>query len=234
MPPAIAIAGAAVIGAGATIVAGNKAAKAQKKAVQSAANNERYFYDTTRNDFAYARNAGQSATQALMRAYGLSSPTLGSAGSVSGVGTEGGIDSGPYGGFFTSPGYEFRRDEGIKALERSASARGLRTGPVQGLSGPTAKAVMRYGDGLAASEYDAYTARLAQLAGLGNSATAGTAAAGASAAGNISNALIASGNARASSYANTGSAINSGLNNVMTAYLMAGNGGNPGAYGKAF
>jgi hypothetical protein len=42
---------------------------------------------------------------------------------------------------------------------------------------------------LAASEYDSYTARLAQLAGLGQSATAGTAAAGSSATNNISNAL---------------------------------------------
>jgi hypothetical protein len=84
------------------------------------------------------------------------------------------------------------------------------------------KAEQRYGEGLAASEYDAYTARLAQLAGLGQSATAGTAAAGAEASGNISNALIQSGNARASSYTNTASSINSGINNVMTAYLMRG------------
>jgi hypothetical protein len=75
---------------------------------------------------------------------------------------------------------------------------------------------------LAASEYDSYTARLAQLAGLGQSATASTAAAGQNASNNISNNLIASGNAQASSYTNTASAINSGLNNIMSAYLMRG------------
>jgi hypothetical protein len=104
----------------------------------------------------------------------------------------------------------------LKAIDRGAAARGALTG------GATIKAEQRYGDGLAASEYDAYTARLAQLAGLGQSATAGTAAAGSTAAGNISSALINSGNARASSYTNTASAINSGLNNVMSAYLMQG------------
>lgn len=201
---AVAIGGAAVLGAGATVYAGSKAAKAQKHAADSSAANERYFYDTSRADYAPWRTAGAGAVGKLEQAYGLKPSDQ------------------PYGGFFESPGYQFRRDEGIKALERSASARGLRTGPVDGLSGPTAKAIMRYGEGLASSEYDAYTARLAQLAGLGQSATAGTAAAGSSAASGISNALMASGNARASSYANTASAINSGLNGVMTAYLMRG------------
>jgi hypothetical protein len=107
-------------------------------------------------------------------------------------------------------------DEGLKAIDRGAAARGILG------SGATIKAEQRYGEGLAASEYDAYTARLSQLAGLGQSATAGTAAAGSSAANNISAALINSGNAKASSYTNTASAINSGLNNIMTAYLMRG------------
>lgn len=211
MPPAVAIAGAAVIGAGATIVAGNKAAKAQTHAADQSIAEERRQYDLTRADYAPWRTAGASAVGALTRAYGLG----GSSGSPGAVGTEQPV-SDAYGGFFTSPGYAFRRDEGIKAIDRGAAA----TGRLR--SGATIKAEQRYGEGLAASEYDAYTSRLAQLAGLGASATAGTAAAGSSAAGNISAALINSGNARASSYTNTASAINSGLNNVMSAYLMQG------------
>jgi hypothetical protein len=169
--------------------------------------------DQTRADYAPWRTAGASAVTALTNAYGLNGST-----NPGPVGTEQGQPvSGAYGGFFTSPGYQFRRDEGLKAIDRGAAARGALTG-----SGATIKAEQRYGDGLAASEYDAYTSRLAQLAGLGQSATAGTAAAGSTAAGNISSALINSGNARASSYTNTASAINSGLNNVMSAYLMQG------------
>jgi hypothetical protein len=216
---AVAIGGAAVLGAGASIISGNKAAKAQQKGDAAAIAEQRRQYDLTRADYAPWRTAGASAVGALTRAYGLS-PSLGSAGNTPGAaGTEGGIDSGAYGGFFASPGYAFRRDEGLKAIDRGAAARGILH------SGASVKAEQRYGDGLAASEYDSYTARLAQLAGLGQSATAGTAAAGSSASNNISSASSRSGNARASSYANIGSSINSGLNNVMSAYLMGGMGG---------
>lgn len=212
---AVAIGGAAVVGAGASIVSGNKAAKAQKRAADQSVAESRRQYDLTRSDYAPWREAGVTAIDALLSAYGLR--PRGSA-----TGASGG--SGAYGGFFTSPGYEFRRDEGLRAIDRSNSARGRLN------SGAADRARMRYADNLASSEYDSYTARLAQLAGLGQSATAGTAAAGENASSNISNALIASGNARASSYANTGSAINSGLNNIMTAYLMRG-AFNPGGGG---
>jgi hypothetical protein len=209
---AVAIGGAAVLGAGATIVAGNKASKAQIQSTNAAIAADTRQNDLTRADFAPWRAAGGLALGALTNAYGLNGST-----SPGPVGNEQGQPlSSAYGGFFTSPGYAFRRDEGLKAIDRGAAASG-RLG-----SGATIKAEQRYGEGLAASEYDAYTARLAQLAGLGQSATANTAAAGSTAAGNISSALINSGNARASSYTNTVSAINSGLNNVMSAYLMQG------------
>jgi len=59
------------------------------------------------------------------------------------------------------PGYDFRRDEGNKAIERMRAAGGTF------LSGRTAKELMRYGSDYAASEYQNEWARLAQLAGLG-------------------------------------------------------------------
>lgn len=209
---AVAIGAAAVVGAGATVIAGNKASKAQGQSTNAAITAQQTQNDQTRADFAPWREAGGLALGGLTRAYGLTGTGGGSPGAV---GTEQGQpDTGAYGGFFTSPGYQFRLSEGLKAIDRGAAARGALTG------GATIKAEQRYGEGLAASEYDAYTSRLAQLAGLGQSATAGTAAAGSTAAGNISTALINSGNARASSYTNTASAINSGLNNVMSAYLM--------------
>jgi hypothetical protein len=221
---AVAIGGAAVLGAGATMIAGNKAANAQTQSNAAAIAEQRREYDLTRSDYAPWRAAGSAAVNKLVSAYGLSTPSAGGTGAAAGTGTSAGSDA--YGGFFTSPGYQFRLSEGLKAIDRGAAARG------QLGSGATIKAEQRYGEGLAASEYDAYTARLAQLAGLGQSATGGTAAAGANAANNISQSLINTGNARASSYANTASAINSGLNNVMSAYLMRGmfsGAGDPGA-----
>lgn len=194
------------------------------------------MYDTTRSDYAPWRAAGGTALTALMNLYGLTPPAAaastgtgrslgyGSDGRFSwGEGTNAPVTPaastapvGPYGGLLTSPGYQFRLDEGIKAIDRSASARGLVR------SGATAKAVQRYGEGLASSEYDGYASRLAQLAGFGQSATAGTAAAGSSAAQGIGAAQIAAGNARASSYLNTASSINTGLNNIVGAYSFGG------------
>jgi hypothetical protein len=226
---AVAIGAAAVVGAGATVFAGSKAASAQTSSTNAAISEQRREDDLTRSDYAPWRTAGATALGALTNAYGLT----GTSTNPGAVGTEQGQPlpgSGAYGGFFTSPGYQFRRDQGLQAIDRGAAARG------QLGSGATIKAEQRYGDGLAASEYDSYTSRLAQLAGLGQSATAGTAAAGSSAANNISSALINSGNARASSYTNTASAVNSGLNNVMTAYLMQ-NGGmfnNPSGYSNTY
>lgn len=50
--------------------------------------------------------------------------------------------------FQADPGYNFRMAEGMKALERSASARGLLQ------SGGTLKGIQQYGQNLASAEYD--------------------------------------------------------------------------------
>ena len=70
-----------------------------------------------------------------------------------------------YGGFYASPGYQFRLDEGGRAVDRSASARGLL------LSGAQNKALTRFGQGEASNEFGNYTNRLAELAGFGSGAS---------------------------------------------------------------
>jgi len=58
------------------------------------------------------------------------------------------------GDYTATPGYEFRREEGRRALEQSAAAKG-------GLfSGATGRELERYGQGVATSEYDNYLNRL--------------------------------------------------------------------------
>jgi hypothetical protein len=131
-----------------------------------------------------------------------------------------------YGGFFASPGYNWRRDQGVQAVERSAASRGLLG------SGAAVKAIGRYADGLASSEYQNFGDRLAQMAGFGQAATNTTVQAGQNATQGIVNAQTMAGNARASSYANIGSSINSGLNNAMSAYLFSSGGGFGGASKK--
>lgn len=108
------------------------------------------------------------------------------------------------------PGYGFRLGEGLKALERMQAARGSM------LSGGAMKAGQRYAQDYASGEYSNAYNRLANIAGLGQ--TAGTQLGGAAqqfgqTAGNVmgqeANALAAGRIGRGSAY---GNAIQGGLN----------------------
>ena len=113
-----------------------------------------------------------------------------------------------YGGFDTTPGYEFRVAQGRQAIERSAAARG-------GLnSGATMKALEGYGQGMAADEYGTFMNRLAAGAGRGQTATNSLAGFGQNFANTGSNTLIGQGNARASGYIGQGNIITNGFNNL--------------------
>lgn len=63
--------------------------------------------------------------------------------------------------YIKTPGYDFRYNEGMNALDRSASARGNL------LSGAAAKEAMRYGQGMAQQGYDSYLDRLSQSSNQG-------------------------------------------------------------------
>lgn len=110
-----------------------------------------------------------------------------------------------YKGFQASPGYEFRRDEGMKGLERAASARGLR------LSGGTLKDAMRFGQGLASEEYGNFYNRLASMAGIGQTAVNTGASLGAGKANAIGNALMTGAANRGSAYMAAGKAQAQGI-----------------------
>lgn len=241
---AVAIGGAAVLGAGASIIAGNQASNATRSAAQQSADVQRYMYDTTRSDYAPYRDVGQGALYKLADMYGVSrptgtAPTTGTATAPGGLwsnyfgntatGTTGGTATQPrtagYEGFQASPGYQFRMDEALKSIERSAASRGMR------LSGATADALQRRAQGVASSEYENYANRLASLAGVGQTSTAGTAAAGAQYAQGASQAYTQAGQARASAYQNTGNAINNGVTNLASAYLYNNGFNNTGGGG---
>ncbi|OQW50629.1 MAG: hypothetical protein A4S09_02205 [Proteobacteria bacterium SG_bin7] len=107
--------------------------------------------------------------------------------------------------FMADPGYNFRMQEGMKALERSASARG-------GLnSGRTMKELMRFGQENASNEYsNAYDRfnndrtnrfnRLASLAGMGQTSQGQIGQAAMNYGNNVSANQIGMGNAIASSH----------------------------------
>jgi hypothetical protein len=136
---------------------------------------------------------------------------------------------------YNDPGYAFRLNEGIKALDRSAAARGGL------LSGAQLKAVNRYGQEYAANEYgNAFNRQQLERASILNplqslsgqaqtsantmSQAAGNLGAGESAAlmagGNAAAAgLIGAGNARASGYVGSANAWGNTIGNLTNAYV---------------
>jgi hypothetical protein len=147
------------------------------------------------------------------------------------------------------PGYQFRLNEGMKALERSASAKG-------GLiTGGTAKAEQQYGQDYASNEYqNVYNRdfqqyqekfnefntnqtnrfnRYAAIAGAGQTANTAQGQVGQAVSNNVANiygndsaqagaALQNAGAARASGYINGANAWMSGINGLSSLALLAG------------
>lgn len=109
--------------------------------------------------------------------------------------------------FMKDPGYQFRMDEGLKAIDRSAAARG-------GLnSGATMKALTRFGQDLASNEYtNAYNRfkndqtqrfnQLSSLAGVGQVANNQIGNAAAQYGAQTSNNILGVGNAQAANLMN--------------------------------
>lgn len=71
--------------------------------------------------------------------------------------------------FQASPGYEFARGEGIRAIDQAAAARGMLG------SGGRLRELTRYGTGVANQEYNNWLSRLQGLAGVGQAASGQTA-----------------------------------------------------------
>lgn len=94
--------------------------------------------------------------------------------------------------FFQSPGYQFRRDEGTRGLERTAAARG------GAFSGNALRALAEFNSGLASQEFGNYFNQLSNIAGLGQTATNATAAYGADHAANAGRNALYAGDSRAS------------------------------------
>lgn len=203
---AVAIGGSALVGAAAGAYGASKSAGAAQDAasLQAAAANratdlQKSEYDQTRADQQPWRDAGVTALS------GLSNPDFQKSFTAA--------------DFTADPGYQFRMDQGQKALERSAAAKG-------GLqSGGTMKAIADYGQNAASAEYqnaynrfnqdrDSRFNKLSSIAGTGQVATNTTDAAGANYANNAganitgaANAAGAAGIAGANAWSNGLSAV---------------------------
>jgi len=126
----------------------------------------------------------------------------------------------------TSPGYDFRFGEGQRAVESSAAAKG------QLLSGGNLKDLVRFGDGVAAADYNDQFNRTMSVASGGQQAATSSANFGQNFANSASNTLQGIGQAKASGYAGTNQAIQGTLGNL--AGIFGGMGGMGGGGGGFF
>ena len=132
-------------------------------------------------------------------------------------------------GLENTPGYQFRLGEGLKALERSAAARGTL------LTGGTLKGLQRYAQDVASTEYGNRVGQLQNLASLGYGAAGQQANLGAAQAGSMADLITGGGNAAAAGTIGAGNAVQQGLGsltnlaqNLYLARLMGGGAGGGG------
>jgi len=210
---AVAIGGSAVVGA----LSSRSAARSQERSAREGQNVQREMFNKQNELNEPFRQAGLTGQARYMELMGLGGNT-----NALGYGKyarDFGMSD-----FTADPGYQFRLDEGIKALNASAAARG------GALSGANVKGAINYGQNAASAEYtnayNRYNAnRAAQLDPLyklyagGQAAASGSAAAANNLGTNIGNTLTAAGNAEAAGIVGGTNAINATIGNLGNQYM---------------
>lgn len=206
----VAVAGATVVGGVLASSAAGKAAGAQESAANTASAEQGREFDINQANLKPYQDAGKSVLPEL----------------------QGGLaPGGEFNSNFTladfnqDPGYQFRMDQGQKALEASAAARG------GALSGGNLKAIQQYGQDYASNEYsNAYNRfnndqttrfnRLSALAGTGQTAATTLGNLGTQTASSIASNTLASGNAQAAGYIGQSNAVNNGISSLGNFYMQ--------------
>ncbi len=170
-----------------------KAANAQVASAREAMALSDRQFQQTRADFAPWREAGGAAIGRLSDM------------------TQPGYD------YTESPGYQFRFGEGQRAVESGGAAKG------QLMSGGTLKDLVRFGQGVAADDFQDSFNRTATIAGMGQQGVNATAQFGQNNAQYGGNAAMGAGNARASGYVGQANALTGILKNF--AGMVPGVGG---------
>lgn len=165
---------------------GNKdAAEASNKGTQAGIDEQRRQFDLTRQDQMPWLDAGRDNLAQLQR-----------------------LNSGDMSAFTQSPDYQFAYDQGMQALDRSAASRGNL------FSGGQQADLMQFGQGLATQNYNNYYNRLAELAGIGQTAATNLGSFGQNTANSLAGLYQNMGNNRATSYANNANIWGNTLNGI--------------------
>lgn len=220
---AVAVLGAGVIGAGASIYGSTKAAKAQEDAANTASNTEMNMFNQDKAILQPFVSGGTQGLNMLTDQIGnLTKPISMNESDLQ-----------------QTPGYQFNLTQGLKATQNSAAARGL------GVSGAALKGASSYATGLADNTYqnqfnnantnqsNAYN-RLMGLTQIGQASAAGVGSAGIATGNSIASNTIGAGNAAAAADTSIGAGVGSAANSAANAYSMnailaAMNNGNSGA-----
>jgi hypothetical protein len=238
---AAAVIGGAVLGAGATAVAGHQAAGATKDAANTAASTQRDALSQQSALSAPYRGLGESAIPTLQGLLGLPGSTSGTPGvdpsSGYRMGPNGAISQGipsagaagdPLATLRNMPGYQFQQQQGTQNTVNQASAMGL------GLSGNTLEGLSKFNQGLADTSYQSEVNNLMNVTGMGQAAAAGQAQNVGNAANNLSTIATNQGNTLAGIDVNTAAgiskAVGGGVNNYIESNTLANLGG--GQYGS--
>jgi len=185
---AAAIIGGSLIGGASSAIASSRAARAQEAGTSAAITEQRRQFDLNRADIAPFREASTGALGRLTD-----------------------VSEGDLSGFFTSPGFEFVREEGLRGIENRFAARG------GAQSGNALRRLAEFNTGLASQEFGNFFNRQLNLAGLGAGPVQTGIQAGTQISGNISNALQRGGDVRASGILGVNDAIQGTLGNLLFA-----------------
>lgn len=213
----------ALIGAGLGLVGSSiqkrsvdKATDAQSAASADAIAEQRRQYDTTREDFAPYRAAGQNALQSLVGQMGQQVTPQ---------------------DVMSDPGYQFAQEQGQQAIDRKFSASGGR------ISGASLKAASRFNTGTATAGYNAAYQRrqdtlnrLAAIAGVGQSSTGASAAAGGQSSNAISGLIANQGDNAGAGRLAQGNIWGNAFNDIGAQFMRrkpgdGGGGGGGGSFG---
>jgi hypothetical protein len=190
---ATAIVGGAVISGVVGSRAASKAAGAQVDATNTSVAEQRRQFDATQQNLQPFQQAGTAAIGAQQDLLGLN-------------GSE--AEAAAFAAMENSPGQQFLRDRAQKNLLRNASAIG-------GLGGGRVRsALVEQGVGFAQQDLQNQFGRLGQLAGQGQNAATSIGQFGQNTANNISNSMIAGGDARSSGIINRNTAFQNSLEGI--------------------
>lgn len=244
---ATAVAGAAVVGAGASVASGSM----QSSADSAAAGMQQSQYSNTAQLEAPFVQAGSGATTALAELLGVQPGSYGAL--PNGYLTQ--QQTAPFSfdpsSITSSPGYQFAQQQGLSAVANSEAPN------VGALSGPALKALTSFSTGTAEQYYNDYYNqalntyntnfstqqtsqnnifnRLSALAGIGQSAASQQATSGSQLATGAAQATAASGASQGAAAIGVGNAASSAANGyALSSILSANSASNPLATGSEF